>query len=213
MRIVYRNDSAGTIHQARAISLITEDSIKYHAPSGDSVHNNVARDYVPDPYGQIISLPPGDSAILAQYFTLDTAWNFNKCMIVTWLQNDSMTADSNKPIYQGAKRLISELDQSIWEESTARADRQSRAVPNPCRRNIGTRLNFALTAGEAYQIAIFDIQGRRIRKISGSSKTPENRVFWDCRNDKGELVRSGIYFYLISSGPADPALPGKVIVQ
>jgi hypothetical protein len=211
MRIVYRNDSAGTIHQARAISLITEDSIRYLAPSGDSIHNNVARDYVPDPYGQIISLLTGDSAIIAQYFTVDTAWNFNKCMLVTWLQNDSMTADSVKPIYQGGKKMISELDQSIWEGSTARADRLCRAVPNPCHN--GTIFAFTLGTNRRYQIRIFDIQGRKIREITGSSKASENLVFWDCRNNKGEKVRSGVYLYLISGDPADPALPGKVIVQ
>ena len=211
MRVVYRNDSTGSIHEARAITLLTEDSIIYHAPSGDSVHNNVARDYVPDPYGQIISLPPGDSAIIAQYFTLDTAWNFNKCMIVAWLQNDSLTADSVKPIYQGGKKLVSELDQSIWEESSARTDRQCRAFPNPCRNS--TRFAFTLDAGRHYKIGVFDIQGRKIREIAGSSKTPETLVTWDCRDDKKGSIRPGVYFYRIMCDPMSPAISGKVIVR
>lgn len=211
MRIVYRNDSSGTIHEARAIAAITEDSIKYLAPSGDSVHNNVLRDYVPDPYGQVISIPPGDSAIIAQYFTLDTAWNFNKCMIVAWLQNDSMTADSNKPVYQGGKKPVSELDQSVWEGSTARLDRQCRAMPNPCRN--GTRFGFTLDAGKHYTIGIFDILGRKIREIAGSSQATGNLVFWDCRDDDQAAVPAGVYLYRIVSDPGASALSGKVIVR
>jgi hypothetical protein len=211
VRVVYRNDSAGTIHEARAIALITEDSIKYHAPSGDSTHNNVARDYLPDPYGQIISLPPGDSAVISQYFTVDTSWNVSKCMINTWLQNDSMTADSVKPIYQGGKKPISELEQYVWEESSVRADRQCRAIPNPCRN--GTRFAFTLDAGRHYKIGIFDIQGRKIREISGLSKIPETLVTWDCRDDKNGSVRPGVYFYRIVSDPMSPVISGKVIVR
>jgi len=214
MKLVYRNDSTGIIHQARAIAAITEDSIILYAPSGDSVHNNVLRDYVPDPGGQIFSIPPGDSAVIAQYFTLDTAWNVNKCMIVTWLQNDNMTADSNKPIYQGCKKLVSELDQfGIGGQTEVRISRLSSAAPNPCRSNNGTRINFILEAGMPYEIAIFDIQGRRIRKIGGISEGLENRVLWDCRNNKGEIVRAGIYFYRISSDHGISATGGKVIVR
>lgn len=214
MRVVYRNDSTGTIHQARAITAITEDSIEYYAPSGDSMYNNVARDYVPDPDGQVFSIPAGDSAIISQYFTLDTAWNFDKCMIVTWLQSDVWTADSNKPIYQGCKKPVSELDQfAIGEQVSNGLDLRTSAMPNPCTDRSGTRFVFDLAAGTQYKIGIFDIQGRRLRKISGISEGLENRVLWDCRNDKGEIVRTGIYFYRISSDHGVSASGGKVIVR
>ncbi len=212
MRIVYRNDSTGTIRQARTITAITEDSIIFHAPSGDSIHNNVARDYVPDPGGQVFSIPAGDSAVIAQYFTVDTAWDVSKCMIVTWLQDDNMTADSVKPIYQGSKKLISALEPyAICEESPMKIDRQCRVSPNPCRN--GTRFGFILNAGQHYTIGIFDIQGRKIKEIAGSSRATENYVYWDCRDDNHESVRSGVYFYRIASDPMSPAPCGKIIVR
>ncbi len=152
MKLVYRNDSTGIIHQARAITVITEDSIIYHAPSGDSVHNNVARDYVPDPEGQIFSIPAGDSAVIAQYFTLDTAWNFDKCMIVTWLQNDNMTADSTKPICQGAKKLISELDQYGTGEEISRSTKTQNTS--------STIFRGALQLPKGKNCKVFDIMGR-----------------------------------------------------
>jgi hypothetical protein len=211
MRVVYRNDSTGTIHEARAIALITEDSIRHLAPSGDSMFNNVARDYVPDPYGQIISIPPGDSAVISQYFTADTSWNVSQCMINTWLQNDSMTADSIMPVYQGAKKKVSELDQFVWEESAKPMKPLTSAFPNPC--HDATRFAFSLGSGVRYIIGIYDIQGRKVREIHGASKPEGNLVPWDCRDGQTRSVRPGVYFYRIVSDPMSPAISGKVIVR
>lgn len=211
MRVVYRNDSAGTIHQARAIALITEDSIRYLAPSGDSMFNNVARDYVPDPSGQIISLPAGDSAIIAQYFTVDTSWNVSRLMIATWLQSDIMTADSVMPVYQAAKKKVSELEQFVWEDTPAKAEPMNRAFPNPC--HDGTRLAFSLGSGVPYVIDIYDIQGRKVREMAGTSKAGETVVRWDCRDDMSRPVRPGVYLYRIAGDPMSPAQSGKLIVR
>jgi hypothetical protein len=51
--------------------------------------------------------------------------------------------------------------------------------------------------GSAYEGAIFDLNGRRVQKFV----IPANgRVVWDCRNERGELVRPGIYFVRAESG-------------
>lgn len=213
VKVVYRNDSTGIITQARAIVAITEDSIRWIAPSGDSVHNNVARDYVPDPDGQVFSIPAGDSAIIAQYFTLDSAWNFDRCLIVTWLQSDLWTADSNKPVYQGSKKPVSELDQfAAAEQELTGLGRSTTTAPNPCSVHRGTRFNFILDRGEPYRIAVFDIQGRKIREIPGIAKSRDNRIFWDCRDDNGARVGSGVYLYRITGRRGLPA-SGKLIVK
>jgi hypothetical protein len=72
-------------------------------------------------------------------------------------------------------------------------------APNPARRSIGTTIHYSLaTAGKA-TISIFDVAGRRVREIELYSKSGENQISWDCRDQNGRLVPSGVYFYQLCS--------------
>jgi hypothetical protein len=68
----FRNDSVATIDGC-VICTITEDSIYYFTPYIEW-HNQILRDYLPDHDGVIVSIPPGDSVILNQPFTIEQNW-------------------------------------------------------------------------------------------------------------------------------------------
>ena len=74
--------------------------------------------------------------------------------------------------------------------------------PNPF--NPNTIIPYQLPAGEnSYHVVIkiYDSLGRLVRTlVNGLQVSGTYKVTWDSRNDQGELVPSGIYFYRIEAG-------------
>jgi len=76
-------------------------------------------------------------------------------------------------------------------------------APNPFHPSTGIR--FAVpgaTGSEAVaKLAIYDVQGRRIRSlVNGPLPAGFHQVEWDGRNDLGHRVQSGVYYCRLSSG-------------
>jgi hypothetical protein len=69
------------------------------------------------------------------------------------------------------------------------------SVPNPF--NPETEICYSVPPpGYRVSIAVFDLSGRRVRKLVDGEQGPgEHRVTWDGRNDQGKQVASGTYFY------------------
>jgi len=76
--------------------------------------------------------------------------------------------------------------------------------PNPF--NPETWIPYKLAADAKITVTIYNAQGQRIRTISlgakpaGSYLTSDRAVYWDGRNDAGESVSSGVYFYQLQVG-------------
>lgn len=76
--------------------------------------------------------------------------------------------------------------------------------PNPF--NPETWIPYDLAADASVEIAIYNVQGHRIRTFSlgaqpaGSHLTRDKAAYWNGRSDTGELVSSGIYFYHLKAG-------------
>ena len=66
--------------------------------------------------------------------------------------------------------------------------------PNPF--NPGTKIEFALPTSAAVQLAIYNLNGQRVRTlINGSRQAGRHSVYWDGRDEVGREVASGNYFY------------------
>jgi flagellar hook assembly protein FlgD len=76
--------------------------------------------------------------------------------------------------------------------------------PNPF--NPETWIPFKLAEGGKATITIYDINGRLVRMLSlgcvpaGVYQTKTKAAYWNGRNESGELVASGVYFYNLQSG-------------
>jgi hypothetical protein len=67
------------------------------------------------------------------------------------------------------------------------------ASPNPFR--VTTQFAYTLPRGGAVDLAVFDLQGRRIRSLAlGSQGAGSHRVDWDGRDTAGRPVPNGPYF-------------------
>jgi len=70
--------------------------------------------------------------------------------------------------------------------------------PNPF--NPFTTIKFSLARSETVEINIYDVSGRFIRNlVSGVQTSGSHTVEWDGKNDSGNDVSSGIYFYQLRS--------------
>ncbi len=71
--------------------------------------------------------------------------------------------------------------------------------PNPF--NPSTTIEYSLEGTGAARIVIFSVDGRRIRTLDGGVKPPGvHRAIWDGKNDHGQSVATGIYFYRLEAG-------------
>jgi flagellar hook assembly protein FlgD len=67
------------------------------------------------------------------------------------------------------------------------------ATPNPFRQT--ATIAFSLAQGGPVELAVFSVDGRRVRTLVGESREPgEYRVTWDGRDDRGNPMSAGVYY-------------------
>ncbi|MBT4945029.1 MAG: T9SS type A sorting domain-containing protein, partial [Candidatus Marinimicrobia bacterium] len=71
--------------------------------------------------------------------------------------------------------------------------------PNPF--NPVTTIEYAIPEAVHVNIVIYDIMGRQVKTLLNELQEPGYRsIRWSSTNDAGELVATGVYFYMISAG-------------
>lgn len=80
------------------------------------------------------------------------------------------------------------------------AFRAAPPAPNPF--NPSTTIAFELPAGQDVRLAIYGLDGRRVRSLLQTA-LPAGRhaTRWDGRDDRGRTVASGMYLYRLEAGP------------
>ncbi|UCB52423.1 MAG: T9SS type A sorting domain-containing protein [Candidatus Zixiibacteriota bacterium] len=71
--------------------------------------------------------------------------------------------------------------------------------PNPF--NPVTQISYQLPEACQVRVIVYDLRGQKVRTIvDGYQEAGYRRIVWDGRNDRGDVVASGIYFYKIKAG-------------
>jgi Zn-dependent metalloprotease len=70
--------------------------------------------------------------------------------------------------------------------------------PNPFS-NEGTNFSFQLSKSANINIKVYSTLGQLIKKIDTTAKEGFNSIPWDGKNDFGETLANGVYFYLITA--------------
>lgn len=74
-----------------------------------------------------------------------------------------------------------------------------RNYPNPF--NPETSIRYSIASPSQVRMDIYNIKGQLIRTLINESKSAgEHRAIWNGKDDKGNSVSSGVYFYKLSSG-------------
>ena len=88
--------------------------------------------------------------------------------------------------------------------------------PNPF--NPETWIPYQLTVPAKVTVSIYNLNGQIVRRLELGTRMPGSYVnrskaaYWDGRNESGEMVSSGIYFYQLQAG-RDAAVRKMVIVK
>ncbi|MCK4297780.1 MAG: T9SS type A sorting domain-containing protein, partial [Candidatus Marinimicrobia bacterium] len=70
--------------------------------------------------------------------------------------------------------------------------------PNPF--NPETTIEYALPHASKVNISIYNVLGQKIRTLSDTKKIEGYyKVIWDGKNDRGEIVPTGIYLYVLTT--------------
>jgi len=74
--------------------------------------------------------------------------------------------------------------------------------PNPNPMNQCVDLPFAIARAGHIDLAVFDLQGRKVRTLkNGEDGVGQYRVHWDGRDDGGRSLGAGIYYLRFTAGP------------
>ena len=119
--------------------------------------------------------------------------------IEAWIAQARLEDDGSHPFKQGITNLENLLAALIPEETALLAN-----YPNPF--NPETWIPYQLAESAEVMLTIYDLNGKIIRRLAmgyqaaGMYRSRSRAVYWDGRNQLGEPVASGLYFYTLTTG-------------
>ena len=155
-----------------------------------------------------------DLVFVAEHFSQDAAAPSQLALI------ESIPSSAEEVI--AAQRALSELEAILNKSQPVQlaiqmlrhylaiADRnvqKTKLLPNyPNPFNPDTWIPYQLSEGSTVTVKIYDVSGSLVRTIGVGHKpvgyylTREKAVYWDGRNENGERISSGVYFYTLITG-------------
>ena len=120
-------------------------------------------------------------------------------MIEAWIAQAQLEDDGSLAFKQGIQNLQYLLSSLIPEETALLAN-----YPNPF--NPETWIPYQLASPAEVALTIYNMKGKMVRRLAvghqaaGMYKSRSRAIYWDGRNQLGESVASGLYFYTLTAG-------------
>jgi len=201
----FQNDSASAI-TARVYFVVTEDSLYHVDPNGHAWHNQLARDFLPNETGEVVTIDPGQTVDVVRPFTIDPTWDETRCNIVTWIQAD---APSREGLQAGKIRIMDLV--GVEEIVVNTTERPSfTLINNPCSAD-NIRFLIELPTGTAYTLGIFDVLGRNVKTLTGTASSDREILQCELNAADQNRVSAGIYLYHFAS--QSETTTGKIIIK
>jgi hypothetical protein len=118
--------------------------------------------------------------------------------VEAWIAQARLEDDGSLAFKEGIENLENLLASLVPEETALLAN-----YPNPF--NPETWIPYQLADSGEVTLTIYDINGKMIRrlavghKVAGIYRSRSRAVYWDGRNQLGESVASGLYFYTLTA--------------
>ena len=141
----------------------------------------------------------GTDAAAPARLSPDVLEMFTAATVDLWLTEAKLTA-KHTPRYQRGIRMLESLSAALISKETMLLAN----YPNPF--NPETWIPYHLADASEVQIRIYDARGRVVRLLNlghqqeGDYTSRSRAAYWDGRNDMGERVASGVYFYTLTAG-------------
>ena len=120
-------------------------------------------------------------------------------MIEAWIAQARLEDDGSLAFKQGIENLENLRSSLIPEETALLAN-----YPNPF--NPETWIPYQLAESAEVKLTIYDMSGKLVRRLAvghqaaGMYRSRSRAMYWDGRNQLGEPVASGLYFYTLTAG-------------
>ncbi|MDZ7725766.1 MAG: C1 family peptidase [candidate division KSB1 bacterium] len=93
-----------------------------------------------------------------------------------------------------------EVNQPVWPTGMNRQEQEKSVIlsnyPNPA--NPGTHIQYSLNELSNIKLVIYNSTGQVVRLLDSGVKMPgTHKVYWDTRNNTGQPVANGVYFYTL----------------
>ena len=127
------------------------------------------------------------------------AKSVDAAMIEAWIAHARLEDDGSLAFKQGIENLQNLLASLIPEETAL-----LRNYPNPF--NPETWIPYQLAESAEVTLTIYDMNGQLVQRLevghqaAGMYQSRSRAVYWDGRNQLGESVASGLYFYTLTTG-------------
>ena len=124
----------------------------------------------------------------------------NAVMIESWIEMARLEDDGSIVFRQGIANLQNLLTLLVIPKETALLAN----YPNPF--NPETWIPYQLAVPAEVTLTIYDMNGGVVRRLevghqaAGIYQSRNRALYWDGRNDHGEFVASGLYFYTLKAG-------------
>ena len=124
--------------------------------------------------------------------------NVDSAMVETWIAQARLKDDGSLAFKQGIENLQNLLASLIPEKTALH-----RNYPNPF--NPETWIPYQLAAPAEVALTIYDMNGQLVRRLAvghqaaGMYQSRSRAIYWDGRNQLGESVASGLYFYTLTA--------------
>ena len=195
--------AVGDVNQDGQVSILDMILVAQHfgdvAPTNSKV--DVNRDGVISILDLIlVSQHMGESNLLAapSILAMDNIDGLDPAMVKAWIERAQIEDDGSLAFQEGIAKLQQLLASLIPKETVLLPN-----YPNPF--NPETWIPYQLANPSEVEITIYDAHGSVVRRLKlGHQRegyhTSRNRAaYWDGRNNVGERVASGIYFYQLQT--------------
>ena len=141
----------------------------------------------------------GTDAAAPARLSPDVLEMFTAATVNLWLTEAKLTA-KHTPRYQRGIQMLESLSAALISKETILLAN----YPNPF--NPETWIPYHLADASDVQIRIYDARDRVVRLLNlghqqeGDYTNRSRAAYWDGRNDMGERVASGVYFYTLTAG-------------
>ena len=131
--------------------------------------------------------------------TMDNIENLNPTMIQAWIERARVEDDGSLAFREGIAYLQSLLALLVPEETALLPN-----YPNPF--NPETWIPYQLSEPAEVTLRIYAVSGELVRTLdlghtpAGIYQSRSRAVYWNGKNEVGEPVASGIYFYTLTAG-------------
>ena len=125
--------------------------------------------------------------------------NITPALIEAWIAQARLEDDGSVAFRQGISNLVNLLSELIPEDTVLYPN-----YPNPF--NPETWIPYQLAIPAFVTLTIYDMNGQTVRRLAlghqaaGMYQSRIRAVYWDGRNQLGESVASGLYFYTLTAG-------------